>query len=270
MDEINLRLTLSFDGSSYSGWQRQKNAKSIQGEIEKALAALFGEHIRVEGIGRTDAGAHALSYTANFRIKSLSIPAEKITLILNRRLPQDIRIHTVVRAPDSFHSRFSAIAREYIYSIISVSKLDKISSRWLPFYSRYSYIIQDEIELSRLRDVCRVFVGRQSFKNFCYGYKSDMNFKRRIDYLRVSEIGPGLVFFIKGSGFLNGMIRSIISTCLNYGRGYISLDMICDALKENIIFPVEYRTPVPARGLMFKRGYFKASDDILSNDPEVL
>ncbi len=256
MEEINLKITLSFDGSSYSGWQKQKNAKSIQGEIEKALSGIFREHVKVAGIGRTDAGAHAVYYTANFRINNTSLPAEKLSYILNRRLPGDIRIHSAIPAPDDFHSRFSAVAREYIYSIIVIPRLDKLSSRWLPFYSRYSYVVQDEIDISRLREICRVFTGEHSFKNFSYGYKSDINFKRRINYLRVAEIGVRCVFFIKGSGFLNGMIRSIVSTCLNYSYGYISLEMVRDALNDKIVFPVEYRSPVPACGLIFKRGYY--------------
>ena len=256
MEEINLRLSLSFDGSSYSGWQRQKNAESIQGEIEKSLAAIFKEHVRLDGIGRTDAGAHALSFTANFRVKNKSISPEKLIYILNRRLPEAIRIHTAETAPEDFHSRFSAVAREYIYSVIIIPRLSKLSYRWLPFCSRYSHLIRDDIDINKLRQACSMFKGEHSFKNFCYGYKSSMNFARRIHYLRVAEKGPGVVFFIKGTGFLNGMIRSIISACINYSRGCYEIDLIRRALEEKTVFPVELRAPVPARGLIFKRGYF--------------
>jgi tRNA pseudouridine38-40 synthase len=256
MEEINLRIVLSFDGSSYSGWQRQKNAASIQGEIERSLSYLYGKHIDIAGIGRTDAGAHALSYTANFRVKS-PIPPEKLPYILNRSLPSSIRIHSAVIAPHEFHSRFSATAREYIYSIIIIPKLDKTSERRLPFYSRYSYCLQENIDISRLHEICPCFKGSHSFRNFSYGYKSGMNFNRFVNYLRFRESGARLIFFIKGSGFLNGMIRSVISACLNYAKGSFSLDMVRDALEDRIVFPVEFRAPVPACGLIFKRGYFK-------------
>jgi tRNA pseudouridine38-40 synthase len=257
MAEVNLRLVLSFDGSSYSGWQRQKNARSVQAEIERALSETFGKIIKINGIGRTDAGAHAVNYTANFKLPLNPLPCGKLTLILNRRLPQDIRIIRTDEVKPDFHSRFSAQAREYVYSILMLPKIDRKFLPYLPFYSRYTYILEENLDFNRLRKACELFRGEHSFRNFCYGYKKEINFIRRIYYLRVHEIRAAALFFIKGNGFLNGMIRSIISVCLNYARRKIEIADISDALEGRMILRPEDRTPVPARGLLFKRGYFK-------------
>ncbi len=262
MDGINFKLNLSFDGSSYSGWQRQKNAVSIQCEVEKALAGVLGIRTCVNGVGRTDARAHAVNYTANFLAPGFPIPASKLRLILNRRLPGDIRVNSIEEAPPGFHSRFSAYAREYVYIILEQPRVDPLTLPYLPFLSRYTYSVEDPIDILRLKEVCRLFRGNHSFRNFCYGYKKKIDFTRLIYYLRVKRCGPLTLFFIKGNGFLNGMIRSIVSVCLNYSRGKIDSDLVIDSLADRTDLLPLYKTPVPARGLIFKRGYYSPADKL--------
>ncbi len=258
MDQMNIKLTLSFDGSSFSGWQKQKNSPSVQGKIEQALSAVYKCKIVLAGIGRTDAGAHANQFTANFIVKKTGFPIEKLCPILNRRLYPDIWIGNAEEVPLSFHSRFSASAREYIYQIILLPRLTKRKQPLLPFISRYAGLSEREIDISRLRAACRLFAGIHSFRNFCYGYKKDMNFIRKVYYFRAADCGEKIIFFIKGSGFLKGMIRSLISVCLNYESGKLSLKTIKQALENKIDLPVEFKVPVPACGLYFKRGYFNS------------
>lgn len=257
MNQRNIRLGLSFNGSRYRGWQKQKNAPSVQSALEKALSKTFRENIRTTGIGRTDAGAHAFLYTANFQTRDRSIPCGKIPRILNAGLPDDIRVLSASEESGTFHSRYSALAREYVYLAVNGPK----GRSPLPLAMELAYFPDKPADVSRLKKACRLFRGRHDFRNFCYGYGSDMDFRREVFYLRVKEVTllgtPLLVFFIKGNGFLKGMIRSILSACFRYANGDISAEMIRKALKCEKALDAKHRAPVPASGLYFKRGFYK-------------
>lgn len=258
MDQRNIRLGLSFNGSCYRGWQKQKNAPSVQHSLEKALSKTFKDDIKTVGIGRTDAGAHAFHYIANFQTRDRSIPCKKLPRILNCELPDDIRVLSASEESGSFHSRYSAIAREYVYIAVN----GPAGKSPLPIAANLACFPDTPADVSRLKKACRLFRGKHDFRNFCYGYGSDMDFRREIFYLRVKEVmlleTPVLVFFIKGSGFLKGMIRSILSACFHFANGDISGDMIRQALKCEKALQTKFRAPVPASGLYFKRGYFNS------------
>jgi len=263
MEKRNIKLVLSYDGRNYHGWQKQISHPSVQGELEKALDQIFKENLKLDGIGRTDSGAHALSYTANFLTRNHSIPANKILLALNSMTPKDIRIISTEEVQPGFHSRFSAKAREYIYFLTNARSLP-------PFLSSYCHLEKQDLDSEKLAEICALFTGKHNFKNFCSSYKDAVNFEREIFYFHVkawknsetgfssifNNTGYTYLFFIKGSSFLKGMIRTIISACISYSLGDIDLKTTKDALDNNTPLEARFRVPVSAEGLYFKRGYF--------------
>jgi len=265
MKIINIRLDLSYDGSKYYGWQKQKKFPTIQETLEKSLGSILNEKIGVIGIGRTDAGAHALCYTANFKTTRLSFPFVKLKDILNTRLPQDTRVLKAEQVSPEFHSRFDACAREYVYIALTPSffKKDTLVNKMKPFFYRYFHVLEEEPDMERLKTIVKIFRGEHSFKHFSIGYGRDMNFIRRIHYFRVKNLGGKIVFFIKGNGFLNGMIRSIVSTSLNFAYGKLNEEIISKALHNEEPIPSKYRVLVPASGLYFKRGFFNIPEALL-------
>ncbi len=250
MNERNIHLHISYDGSRFHGWQKQATEPSIQGEMEKCLETVFKHKVSCQGAGRTDAGAHALDYSAHFRTSNHSLPLEKMPLALNRYLPPSIRVLRAREASPDFHSRFSATAREYIYHIQAPGTVS-------PFWSPFTYYYPFDLDIQRLREILPVFTGEHDFHSFCYGYGSEeKNTIRQIYYLRLSVIRGHFVFTIKGNGFLQGMIRSVISVCLNYMQGRLSREEIQSALDRGEAIEPRFRVPVPAQGLFFKRAYY--------------
>ncbi len=255
MNKRNICLDISYDGRNYNGWQKQKKHSSIQETIESVLFKIFDEKISLIGAGRTDSKAHAIKYTANFKTSNFSIPVNKLKKVLNDRLPSDIRILNVKEVDIDFHSRFSAKAREYIYIIYNGKEM-------LPHFKDYVYHIDDEININRLREILKIFCGIYNFKNFCTGYSQneDKNFERIIYYFRVKKVKifnqNFIIFFIKGNGFLQGMIRTLISVALNYEKGLIEKELIIKSLKKETTLENKYKVLVPASGLYFKRAYY--------------
>ena len=250
MPERGILLTLAYDGSRYHGWQRQTSDVSIQGTVESVLAQIFKQKITLHGVGRTDAGTHALAYSAHFHTENQSLPVERVNLALNTALPEDIRVLKARTVPLDFHARFSARAREYIYHIIQSDIAD-------PLWRRYAYFEHRILSVEKLREAARLFRGEKNFASFCYGYGGQkINTLRRLDYLRVARRGKHFFFFIKGSGFLQGMIRSIVSVLLSYNFDKLSLSEISGALEGKTKIAARKRVPVPARGLFFKRAFY--------------
>ncbi len=258
MSSINIRLAVAFDGSSYSGWQKQKNAKSVQAALEEALSGVLREKVRVIGAGRTDAGAHAIRFTLNFTVSRCLIPLPKLPGVVNAKLPPSIRVLDAAEARPDFHARFSATAREYVYFL---SRRDGGQpAAGLSFLGRYCYEYSGPMDADILKAACAIFTGRHDFRNFCYGYSGDKDFRREIFYFRcrpVRVLGAEIwVFFIKGSGFLKGMIRSIISACLQAAAGVLTTEQVRAALDSRKGLHSRNRSPVPASGLYFKRAYY--------------
>ncbi|OHD57586.1 MAG: tRNA pseudouridine(38-40) synthase TruA [Spirochaetes bacterium GWF1_51_8] len=250
----NIGLVLSYDGSEFFGWQFQKkdSQPTVQGELNKAIAKLQQEPFKPpSGIGRTDRGAHAMAYNANFLTSNRSIPAEKFALALNTFLPRSIRILRSYEAPAGFDARFSALAREYVYVVLTSPKPH-------PVFRAYAHFLEHPSDIVRLQTVTKVFRGEHDFRRFASGLSRSKvkTSVREIFYFRAAELPGRIVFTIKGNGFLQGMIRTLVSVCLNYADGKLTLDQIRGALDHGERLPSKYCAPVPASGLYFKRGYY--------------
>jgi tRNA pseudouridine38-40 synthase len=258
MEKRNILLTITYDGTNYNGWQIQPDAPTIQGQIQTALSKILSDDIKVTGAGRTDAKAHAIRYNANFLTANLKIPVKSFSPALNAVLPDDIRILQAEEVFTDFNARFSAKAREYIYILENHHSV-------LPMFRNYVYAFPFEINPALLKQATSLFQGTYDFTNFCYGYGDDeKNFVRKVYYFRFAKRDKTFIFFIKGEGFLQGMIRTLVSVCINCAssennpkfKSAVSLERLKSALERKIELESKYRVAVPANGLYFKRAYY--------------
>lgn len=216
-----IRLLISYDGSQYQGWQRQLNGPTIQGELEKGLAVLCGQHIPVHGAGRTDAGVHALGMTAHF-LTSATMPLIAFSKGLNTFLPPDIRVLKADETDGAFHSRFSALAKTYRYDFCTGPVL-------LPYLRLYMAHFPGPFDLDRLKRACNILVGTHDFSSFeRTGSRDRMATSGRgaVRTLFTASCFPKIgyepgYYSIKltGDGFLRQMVRIIAGTLVEIGQG---------------------------------------------------
>ena len=175
---MNIKIKIEYEGSSYSGWQKQANAKTIQSEIERALTKITGNEIEIFASGRTDAGVHSLGQVANFHIES-RIPAEKMKFALNQLLPEDIRVLESEEVSEDFHSRFSAKKKTYLYRI-QTGEVKRALER------NISYFVRGTLDLGKMRNTAQYLVGEHDFSAFKTEGSSATNFVRTIYRIDIS------------------------------------------------------------------------------------
>ena len=209
-------LTISYDGTNYSGWQKQKNAVTVQGEFDKACSTLFKTDIESIGASRTDAGVHALGQRAVIDVDT-SIPAEKIPLALNPLLPDDIVVTHAEEVGADFNPRFKALKKTYEYSIYNAPFRN-------PIYRNYSEYVRCELDLDSMRTACEAFVGEHDFRAFCASGNSSKTTVRIIYSLDIEKEGDFIKIRVTGNGFLYNMVRIIAGTLIYVGEGRIASD----------------------------------------------
>ncbi len=209
-------LTISYDGTNYSGWQKQKNAVTVQGEFDKACSTLFKTDIESIGASRTDAGVHALGQRAVIDVDT-SIPAEKIPLALNPLLPDDIVVTHAEEVGADFNPRFKALKKTYEYSIYNAPFRN-------PIYRNYSEYVRCELDLDSMRTACEAFVGEHDFRAFCASGNSSKTTVRTIYSLDIEKDGDFIKIMVTGNGFLYNMVRIIAGTLIYVGEGRIAPD----------------------------------------------
>jgi tRNA pseudouridine38-40 synthase len=233
----NYRVVLSYDGTAYFGWQRQPLKRTIQGEVEAAVSRLAGEPVKVIGAGRTDAGVHALGQVANFKA-ALKLSEAELEKALNALLPEDIRATGLEKVPASFHARRDAVAKVYQYRICR-SRLVS------PFAVRYVLSWPHPLRVGRMRQAAALFVRRDDFSGF--SSNRDRFPVRAVTRSEVHRRGDELIYTIEADGFLRYMVRTIVGTLLEIGRGRIA------PLEVERIFRDKTRTlaspTAPAKGL---------------------
>lgn len=220
----NIKAVLQYDGTNYHGFQIQsgQNLPTIQGTLEKVLRKILKEPIKIEASGRTDAGVHAKGQVINFFTNS-KIPIERIPAALNSRLPKDIVITSAREVSSNFHARYDAVAKHYIYTIYN----NPISS---PFYRNYVYHIPYTLDWEKIQKACKILEGTHNFKSFASARASTTNYIRTIYSLEVIQKDNLYHFSIKGDGFLYNMVRIIVGTLLEIGKGKREIDSIKEAL----------------------------------------
>jgi len=211
---MRYRLDLQYDGTTYHGWQIQPNAPSVEAEIEKALSTILREPIDAVGCGRTDTGVHASFFTAHFDYNK-EIDTQKLTYKLRQFLPESIAIINTRPVGDDFHARFSAISRAYVY---------RVQFRNNPFDRHFSHQVSGDLDIQLMNKSCRDLLGEHKFSAFCKGVPSGNHYRCNVLRAEWFSTNEGIEFHISANRFLRNMVRAIVGTQLEIGRGKIDLE----------------------------------------------
>jgi len=237
-----IRIALAYDGTDFHGWQVQPELPTVQGTLEGVVGEIEGAFVRVEASGRTDAGVHALAQVAAFSIAN-PIPSENLKRAMNRLLPRSIRILAAEEVAAEFHPRFQARAKTYEYRIWR----GEICS---PFERRYVLHHPYPLDLERMIEAVSVIDGEHDFSAFAASDERDEEGASKVRTIfssRLEQAGERLTYRVRGSGFLKHMVRNIVGTLLEVGKGNLDAAGICGLLVPGV---TEKAGPTaPARGL---------------------
>ena len=259
----NLKVTISYDGTAYHGFQKQNNAVTVQGTIETALSRLLKQDASITGCSRTDAGVHARKFCFNTRTDS-PIPTDGFIMGLNSLLPRDIAVHSCETADDNFHARYSAKAKEYTYLIHNGGIRDVFTNNRAYFYPR-------PLNLELMNKAANIFIGEHDFSAYCKAEsleavknKKHGAIREIYDFKAVKSVksvngktvndGEKLVeLIICGNGFLHNMVRIMAGTLLNINEGKMSLDDVRKSLSASSNARESAGVTLPACGLYLNR-----------------
>jgi tRNA pseudouridine38-40 synthase len=206
------KLTIEYAGTRYSGWQVQTNARTVAGEIERAIREATGRReFELYGSGRTDAGVHALAQVAHLEIYT-DVPAELLRRKVNDELPADIHVRALEKAPHRFHARHDAIERSYLY---------QISTRRTAFAKPFVWWIREPLAIEAMREAARAFVGLQKFDAFTADDPEEKSTKVLVDAVEIEPHGALILVRVRGSHFLWKMVRRMVGVLAAVGRGDI-------------------------------------------------
>ncbi len=243
METKRILLTVSYDGTNYSGWQFQENGPSIQEALEKALEKGTGAFTRVTGASRTDAGVHALAQRAHFDTAS-PIPAEKFPFVLNRYLPPDIRVTAALRVPNDFHARFNAAGKLYTYRIWNArhaSALLRCLTAHVPV----------RLAEGAMQAAAAQLIGTHDFAAFAAAGGSAKTTVRTIDFADVRREEDMVTLRVHGNAFLYNMVRIIAGALIGVGQGKLPADCIATAIRTGS--RLDLGVTAPACGLELTR-----------------
>ena len=230
-----LRITVSYDGAAFSGWQRQHDARSVQAEIEDALRTMLKTHVHVQGSGRTDAKVHAIGQVAHFDIENQSVPEQAFTLALNKLLPHDIRIIDSREVDEHFHARFTSVAREYRYYV-------KEEKDFTPFDRDRTAKMRIFPPLELLNSYASCIIGTHNFTTFSASADQSHSkirdvYESRFFFEPSQWGGKQLVYLVSANAFLMHQVRSMVGTMLQFALKEIPVEQFrqildaCDRLQ---------------------------------------
>lgn len=244
----NYRMVLEYDGSRYDGWQKQGNTdRTIQGKLEGILERMAGATVELHGSGRTDAGVHALAQTANFHL-DIKMTEREIKDYLNQYLPEDIRVISLDRVGERFHSRLNAEEKTYLYRI-------ETGERKQVFERKYIYGYGKPLDVNAMKEASRYFLGEHDFKSFCANKKMKKSTVRILKAIEFEEEGSRLFIRYTGNGFLHHMVRILMGTLLEVGEGKRSpkeMKEILEAMDRSAA-----GVTAPAEGLFLEKVIYK-------------
>jgi tRNA pseudouridine38-40 synthase len=226
---VNYKLLIQYDGTDFHGWQVQENDRTIQGEIERVISTLEGAPVRVTGSGRTDAGVHADGQVANVVLNKPFTPL-KLQKAINGNLWREIRIMKVEEADDDFHARFSAKEKTYIYRVINAPVMS-------PFWRRFAQHEGRPLDVARMNDAARLFLGEHDWTAFASAHTDGESKVRDVRRFNITSKwderahAAVIEFEISANGFLRYMVRSIVGTLLEVGRGDRDLESVETAIR---------------------------------------
>ena len=218
-----MKLTIAYDGTNYCGWQIQPNGITVEEVLNQALKKLAGEDILVIGASRTDSGVHALGNVAVFDTET-TIPAERIAMALNQRLPEDIVITKSEEVPFDFHPRYCDCVKTYEYHIINTQIP-------VPTKRLTNYFVSYPLDMDKMRRAASYLVGEHDFASFC-NIRTDVESTVRTIYaLDILKSGEEITVRITGNGFLYNMVRIIVGTLIRVGRGFYEPEQVKEILE---------------------------------------
>lgn len=232
---MRIRLDISYDGHNFKGFQRQVNERTVQQEIECVLSKIFNSEIVITASGRTDAGVHALkqvvTFTPNKEVNDLSL----LRYSLNRMLPNDIHINAIKEVNDDFHPRFSAYSKTYKY-LLNMGEAN-------PFYENYRYEFKRKLDVQKMKEAKKLFIGEHNFQNFTTKEEDTKGFIRNISSITINQEKEVLTIILIGNGFMRYMVRMIVGTLIMIGLGKEDKSFITNKLTDNERMPVIYKAP---------------------------
>lgn len=218
-----IKLIIQYDGTNYCGWQEQANGPSIQETVELALAKILGQRVRVQAAGRTDAGVHALAMPATFRTES-TIPLRAFVAGVNGFLPDDIAIQEACEVPNDFRVIGGSDCKTYRYTIYNARQRS-------PLNRRTSWHVRDELNLDAMRSAAAHFIGKHDFSAFRGQNCTAVTSLRRVDAVEIRQQGPLITIDVTGGGFLKHMVRIMVGTLVDIGRGRFSPNLVAELLQ---------------------------------------
>ena len=239
----NLRLTVSYDGTDFNGWQTQPGYRTVQETLEKAIEALTGAAARVNASGRTDAGVHAVGQVVNFYSNTRHAP-DVLVRALNAHLPLDVVVREAADVPQAFDANRDARRKLYRYVIHDGAVPD-------PFLRRYCYHTRHRLDAAAMGRAAAPLRGRHDFHSFETDWPNRMSSVRTVTHLAVNRVGDWIWLDVEADGFLYNMVRAIAGTLLNVGRGYWPESQVLDILRaedRRLAGPT-----APAQGLFLMR-----------------
>ncbi len=228
------KLYIEYEGTRYSGWQIQKNAKTIQGKLIEAAEKIFqGEKVDIQGSGRTDAGVHAICQVAHLDVKTVLAP-EIIKMKLNDELPLDINILEVEKTTSKFHARHNAKSRSYLY---------QISKRRTAFGKPFVWWIKDKLDFKKMEKASKLFLGMHDFVSFADKDTEEKSTKVLIENIQMKELESMILIRIVGSHFLWKQVRRMIGVLVEIGRGKFTEKDLIYFLEKESKEPSKYTAP---------------------------
>jgi tRNA pseudouridine38-40 synthase len=255
---MRLKITIEYAGTRYSGWQIQKNARTIQGEFERAVREATGvRKFEIYGSGRTDAGVHALGQIAHLDIDS-AMPPETFRRRINDALPSDINVLRIERVRHRFHARHDAVARSYLYHI---------ARRRTAFCKHYVWWVKDELDVTLMRETAGCFVGMHDFQSFSDDDPEDKSTRVQVDTFDIHEAGDLILVHVEGSHFLWKMVRRLVGVLVEVGRGGLAEKDAIALLTQASGLPARFTAP--ASGLFLERVYYRGDRRDLPIQPPI-
>ena len=237
-----MKLLLEYVGTRYSGWQIQKNARTVQGELDRVVRDATGESaFELAGAGRTDAGVHALGQVAHLEVRA-TLPPDTLKRRLNDALPADINILSVTRVSHRFHARHDALSRTYVY---------QIARRRTAFAKPFVWWVREPLDIDRMRRAATLFTGRQDFRGFTDDDPAEKSTLVEIGAVHIDEVGDALLVRVDGSHFLWKMVRRMVGVLVEVGKGGLDASAIPALLRDPKGLPA--RLTAPGSGLFLAR-----------------
>ena len=218
----NFKLTISYDGSRYYGWERQPGKDTIQGKLESVLSRMCEMEVNVIGAGRTDAGVHARAMVANAYMDTEKSPAE-IRNYMNRYLPDDICVSEVREAADRFHARYRAVGKLYTYTCY-------VGDTKPVFNRRYVTVLDYQPDVAAMQQAAEYLQGEHDYRSFCSNPQMKKSTVRVVDSIEIVRRKDYLYFNFHGTGFLQNMVRILVGTLLEVGQGKRTSESVREVL----------------------------------------